>query len=322
MEFSRHQIMSSEMLPAVIETSNAERKQDLSDQEESRKPRLEEGLEPVSKRQMKKLIKQKQWEEQRELRKQKRKEKRKRKQLERQGQLESNLDGNDRKRIRRGVVHSTLRLIIDCSFDSLMVLKFYLTSHGGQLKKNMDENDKGWVNWKDIHIKPDHYSEFIKKEDLIYLTSDSPNVLKELDESKAYVIGGLVDHNHHKGLTYKEASNHGIDHAQLPLGNFVKMNSRKVLAVNHVFEIILEYLETRDWQEAFFTILPQRKGAVPTDKACESSSCDKKSARAEGGLDSDSSEEEDSRNELDSPREEEKQDEENSTESVVSSVPH
>ncbi|XP_024430712.1 tRNA methyltransferase 10 homolog A isoform X3 [Desmodus rotundus] len=217
--------MSYEMMPAFIETSNVERKQDLSeDQEESQKPRLGEEFEPVSKRQMKKLMKQKQWEEQRELRKQKRKEKRKRKQLERQCQLEPNSDGNDRKRVRRDVVHSTLRLIIDCSFDSLMVLKdikklhkqiqrcyaenrralhpvqFYLTSHGGQLKKNMDENDKGWVNWKDIHIKAEHYSEFIKKEDLIYLTSDSPNVLRELDESKAYVIGGLVDHNHHKCL--------------------------------------------------------------------------------------------------------------------------
>lgn len=55
---------------------------------------------------------------------------------------------------------------------------------------------------KDIHIKPEHYIEFIKKEDLIYLTSDSPNVLKELDESKAYVIGGLVDHNHQKVLSF------------------------------------------------------------------------------------------------------------------------
>ncbi|XP_003798552.1 tRNA methyltransferase 10 homolog A [Otolemur garnettii] len=339
--------MSSEMLPAFIQSSNVEKRQDLSeDQEQSQKPRLGEGCEPISKRQMKKLVKQKQWEEQRELRKQKRKEKRKRKKLERQCQLESKSDENDRKRIRRQAVHSTLRLIIDCSFDDLMVLKdikklhkqiqrcyaenrralhpvqFYLTSHGGQLKKNMDENDKGWVNWKDIHIKSEHYSELMKKEDLVYLTSDSPNVLKELDESKAYVIGGLVDHNHHKGLTYKQASDYGIDHAQLPLGNFVKMNSRKVLAVNHVFEIILEYLETRDWQEAFFTILPQRKGAVPTNKAYDSSSQDKQSVRVEDGSDSDSSEEEDSRNELNSPQEEGKQDKENSAESTENSVPH
>ncbi|XP_037365541.1 tRNA methyltransferase 10 homolog A [Talpa occidentalis] len=331
LSFQRHQIMSSEMLPACIEASNVERKQDFSqDPGESLKQGRAEELEPMSKRQMKKLIKQKQWEDQRELRKQKRKEKRNRKKLEQQCQLESNSDGNDRKRIRRDVAHSTIRLIIDCSFDSLMVLKdikklhkqiqrcyaenrraphpvqFYLTSHGGQLKKNMDENDKGWVNWKDIHIKPEHYRDFIKKEDLIYLTSDSPNVLKELDESKAYVIGGLVDHNHHKGLTYKQASDHGIDHAQLPLGNFVKMNSRKVLAINHVFEIILKYLETRNWQEAFFTVLPQRKGAVPTDETCGSFSSDQKSTRVGGGLDSDSSEEQNSRNEQDSPHEEEK----------------
>ncbi|XP_004703495.1 tRNA methyltransferase 10 homolog A isoform X1 [Echinops telfairi] len=338
--------MSSEMLPAFIETSNVERRQNLDeDQEESQKPRLGEGLESISKRQMKKLIKQKQWEEQRELRKQKRKEKRKRKQLERQCQLEPNSDGHDRKRMRRDAVRSPLRLIVDCSFDGLMVLKdikklhkqiqrcyaenrralhpvqFYLTSHGGQLKKNMDENDKGWVNWKDIHIKPEHYSELLKKEDLIYLTSDSPNVLKKLDESKAYVIGGLVDHNHHKGLTYKQASDYGIEHAQLPLGNFVKMNSRKVLAVNHVFEIILEYLETRDWQEAFFTILPQRKGAVPTDKACEGSSCGKNSGRVEGGRDSDSSEEDSRRHGLEPAQEEGKPEKEASTDPTSRSAP-
>lgn len=87
----------------------------------------------------------------------------------------------------------------------------------------MDEKDKGWVNWKvsevqtfcwrprrsseskhavpcvqDINIRTEHYSEVVAKEDLVYLTSDSPNVLEELDQNKAYVIGGLVDHNHHK----------------------------------------------------------------------------------------------------------------------------
>ncbi|XP_062992012.1 tRNA methyltransferase 10 homolog A [Elgaria multicarinata webbii] len=271
-----------------------------------------ENIEAMSKRQRKKLMKQKKWEEQRDLRKQKRKEKRLKRKLERQSQLEANNEESVRKRMRRNVVPSTLRLIIDCSFDNLMELKdvkklhkqiqrcyaenrkalhpvqFYLTSHGGQLKDNMNESDKGWVNWKDIHIKSEHYSELMKKEDLVYLTSDSPDVLNELDESKAYVIGGLVDHNHHKGITYKRAQEQDISHAQLPLGIFVKMNSRKVLAVNHVFEIILAYLEKRDWEEAFFTVLPQRKGAKPLNETTDASRCNLQESEMvqDDGLDS------------------------------------
>lgn len=51
---------------------------------------------------------------------------------------------------------------------------------------------------QDIHIRTEHYTEVVSREELVYLTSDSPNVLTELDPKKAYVIGGLVDHNHHK----------------------------------------------------------------------------------------------------------------------------
>ncbi|KAM4714862.1 tRNA methyltransferase 10 homolog A [Anableps anableps] len=246
------------------------------------------GNQTMSKRQMKKLLKQQKWEEERELRKQRRKERKQQRKQQRQNtQQENRGDGpSARKRPCREVTPSPLRLLVDCSFDDLMLIKdirklhkqiqrcyaenrrashpvqFYLTSLGGQLKQSMDEKDKGWVNWKDITIKTEHYSTVVAKDELVYLTSDSPNVLEELDQTKAYVIGGLVDHNHHKGLSYERAKELGISHAQLPLSSFVKMNSRKVLAVNHVFEIILAYLEKGSWQEAFFTILPQRKGAV------------------------------------------------------------
>ncbi|XP_030018771.1 tRNA methyltransferase 10 homolog A [Sphaeramia orbicularis] len=249
--------------------------------------------ETLSKRQRKKLLKQQKWEEERELRKQRRKERKQQRRMQRQNHQEEE-EGGDvqsaKKRPRREVTPSSLRLVVDCSFDDLMLIKdvrklhkqiqrcyaenrralhpvqFILSSLGGQLKQSMDEKDKGWVNWKDITIKTEHYSEVVAKEELVYLTSDSPNVLSELDQSKAYVIGGLVDHNHHKGITFERAKELGIDHAQLPLSSFVKMNSRKVLAVNHVFEIILAYLEKGSWQEAFFTVLPQRKGAVAVDQ--------------------------------------------------------
>ncbi|XP_034092511.1 tRNA methyltransferase 10 homolog A isoform X1 [Gymnodraco acuticeps] len=246
----------------------------------------------VSKRQRKKQQKQQKWEEERELRKQKRKDKKQQRRLERHSHQEE--EGGEvqssRKRLRRDVTPSALRLLLDCSFDSLMLSKdvgklhkqiqrcyaenrralhpvqLYLTSLGGQLKQIMDEKDKGWVNWKEITIKSEHYKDVVAKEELVYLTSDSPNILEEMDPTKAYVIGGLVDHNHHKGITFEKAKELGIDHAQLPLSSFVKMNSRKVLAVNHVCEIILAYLEKGSWKEAFFTVLPQRKGAVAVDK--------------------------------------------------------
>ncbi|KAM4536803.1 tRNA methyltransferase 10 homolog A isoform 3-T3 [Odontesthes bonariensis] len=193
----------------------------------------------LSKRQMKKLLKQQKWEEERELRKERRKERKQQRRQQRQNhQEEGGQDGQSaRKRQRREVMPSSLRLVVDCSFNSLMLIK-------------------------DISIKTEHYGEVFPKEELVYLTSDSPNVLQELDPKRAYVIGGLVDHNHHKGITFQRAEELGIKHAQLPLSSFVQMNSRKVLAVNHVFEIILAYLEKGSWQEAFFTVLPQRKGAV------------------------------------------------------------
>ncbi|RXN06080.1 tRNA methyltransferase 10 -like protein [Labeo rohita] len=224
--------------PAVQESSQ-ECANDENESAKDEKEAIQSGeTEMLSKRQRKRLLKNQQWEEQRELRKQKRKERKQQRKLERQAQAEDGVEWTGKKRLRRSAEPSSLRLVIDCSFDNLMVIK-------------------------DVHFEPDAFHEIMKKEDLVYLTSDSPNVLQELDETKAYVIGGLVDHNHHKGITFGRAQELGIAHAQLPLGSFVKMNSRKVLAVNHVFEIILAFLEKRDWKEAFFTVLPQRKGAVP-----------------------------------------------------------
>jgi tRNA (guanine9-N1)-methyltransferase len=96
---------------------------------------------------------------------------------------------------------------------------------------------------------------------IVYLTSDSPHTLSHLSPNTTYIVGGIVDKNRHKGLCYKRARSLGIPTAKLPIGEYMTMQSRSVLAVNHVVEIMLRWLETGDWGEAFLRVIPKRKEA-------------------------------------------------------------
>ena len=98
--------------------------------------------------------------------------------------------------------------------------------------------------------------------EVVYLTSDSPDTLTELQPYSTYIIGGLVDRNRHKGICYKRATDRGMRTAKLPIGNYMQMTSRFVLATNHVAEIMLRWLELGDWGKAFLQVVPKRKGGV------------------------------------------------------------
>ncbi|KAG2684517.1 hypothetical protein I3760_10G080800 [Carya illinoinensis] len=126
---------------------------------------------------------------------------------------------------------------------------------GSQLKR-LPGFDK-WI----IEKENGSYMEALEdqKENLVYLTADAETVLEELDPKKIYIVGGLVDRNRWKGITMKKAKKQGIQTAKLPIGSYLKMSSSQVLTVNQVIEILLKFMETKDWKVSFFQVIPQRK---------------------------------------------------------------
>jgi len=113
-----------------------------------------------------------------------------------------------------------------------------------------------WLEKNDTAIE----EEVVREENVVYLSSESPYVLERLEPGMCYVIGGLVDKNKKKGLCYKLARDAGVRTAKLPIGRYLEMDSRKVLATNHVVEILLKWLQFGDWGKAFMAVMPQRKG--------------------------------------------------------------
>ncbi|KAI9823508.1 MAG: tRNA (guanine(9)-N(1))-methyltransferase [Phylliscum demangeonii] len=103
--------------------------------------------------------------------------------------------------------------------------------------------------------------------EIVYLTSDSGETLTKLSPYSTYIVGGLVDHNRHKGLCYQRAMDRGLKTAKLPIGDYLQMASRFVLTTNQVVEIMLRWLESGDWGDAFLKVVPKRKGGVLLETA-------------------------------------------------------
>ncbi|THG97485.1 hypothetical protein EW026_g4530 [Hermanssonia centrifuga] len=98
------------------------------------------------------------------------------------------------------------------------------------------------------------------RESVVYLTADAEEELTELSEGETYIIGGICDHNRYKNLCLDKAQTSGIRAARLPIGtHLAELRTRKVLTVNQAFEILLKWVETRDWRAALEAVIPKRK---------------------------------------------------------------
>ncbi|KAJ8101747.1 guanine-1-methyltransferase-domain-containing protein [Lipomyces tetrasporus] len=180
-----------------------------------------------------------------------------------------------------------ITILIDCGFDDLMTEKESLSlssqitrcysenrravvpvnlrvsSFNGSLQERFDSALKQqYKYWKGILFSPIEYEVPESDEErsrIIYLSSDSDETLTELEDNKTYIVGGIVDKGRYKSLCLNKANSQKIKTAKLPISEFINISGRKVLTTNHVVEIMLKWIELRDWKSAFEIVIPPRK---------------------------------------------------------------
>ena len=278
--------------------------------------KIEDLVQPISKKQMKRMKDREEWlkkkKEIRKNRKERKKERKKKEREEKEKKLKENpeliLEEKEKKIIHKprkerieefkNKCKNGIKIIIDCDFENLMNEKsnismcrqiseiYSINRHsqnpfnlilynvGDFLFNNLKKNS--YENWIGIQIfKKGEFETFDKfisevlykecnnieeqKKKIYYLSADSENNINELNSDCTYIIGGIVDRNKYKGLSYNKAKELKINHGKFPIGEFLELHSSKILTTNHTFAILDKFNSNHDWKEAFMSIIPKRK---------------------------------------------------------------
>ncbi|KAL6936450.1 uncharacterized protein HGUI_00483 [Hanseniaspora guilliermondii] len=216
----------------------------------------------------------------------------KKKQKERKKELKKNIEKTVPKTSQNEPrVSNNIKLIVDCSFDDLMLPKevksmstqitriyncnklsshpfeeILVTSFNKRLRARFENEIDSYKKWSplgnlkfvDEDILEDGKDMIL--ENYVYLSADATDELEDFEKDKTYIIGGIVDKGRYKRLCYEKANKLGIKTAKLPIEKYIKMHGNKVLTSLHVVQLMNEYLQNgKNWELAFDTVMPRRK---------------------------------------------------------------
>lgn len=199
-------------------------------------------------------------------------------------------------------ISSNLKICIDCSFSDKMsgkeqsrlaqqIGRCYATNKSlekpvhftlcnlspeSKFYAELERVNYGFANYI-LKRTSDTLEEIYPVDNIVYLSPDATEYLEEVDASKVYVIGGLVDETVSKKVTFNKCEELKIKTYALPIEKYMRRlpgntnqvslySFNKILAINQVFDILSKYYESHSWPDALKIGVPKRKGFyVPSD---------------------------------------------------------
>ncbi|CAF1032835.1 unnamed protein product [Rotaria sordida] len=131
--------------------------------------------------------------------------------------------------------------------------------------------NKGFDNFQIIRNDKSIHESY-PTEHLIYLSPNAEKQLTEINEQNIHVIGGLVDESVRKNMTFGVCQDKNIACYKLPIETYMEHSINggtynQILSINQVFDILLTYITTKDWEQALKKNIPERKGWVIKNKS-------------------------------------------------------
>lgn len=116
--------------------------------------------------------------------------------------------------------------------------------------------------------------ELYSPDSIVLMSPDAQEPLTNIDPTKVYVIGGIVDKTVQKGLTMEFAAQHNLPAYRLPVKEYAQQlgmdfagaNTRPILTAADVATALIEYNRTGDWGFALQAAVPSRKRRQPACK--------------------------------------------------------
>ncbi|KAJ8410457.1 hypothetical protein AAFF_G00193610 [Aldrovandia affinis] len=164
----------------------------------------------------------------------------------------------------RRELENTVSQLLECegwnrrSADPFHLHFCNLQPEGGYHRELVKRYGASW-NRLLITATEQNYVDTFPHSQLVYLTADSPKVLKAFDHNKVYIVGSLVDRSIQTGVSLANAKRLKLATARLPLDEFLHWDTgAKNLTLDQMIRILLRLKDTGKWEKAL-EFVPKRK---------------------------------------------------------------